>query len=98
MPHNGIDIDQFILLTVYPTAVFFAIGLIAKRGMLSEVLKYALQGIACIIFSIAYFVGVDHGGANGLAIVLAMFGVLLLFMARKQKIQPPPSEDKATAT
>lgn len=97
MSHNGIDIDQFILLTIYPTAVFFAIGIIAKRGMLSEVLKYALQGITCIIFSIVYFVGVAHGGANGLAVVLAMFGVLLLFMARKQKIQPATSEDKARA-
>jgi len=28
---------------------------------------------------------------------LAMFGVLLLFMARKQKIQPATSEDKARA-
>jgi hypothetical protein len=98
LSHNGIDIDQFILLTIYPTAVFFGIGLIAKKRMLSEVLKYALQGITCIIFSVVYFVAVAHGGANGLAIVLAMFGVLLLFMARKQKIQPPPSEDKATAT
>lgn len=97
MSHNGIDIDQFILLTIYPTAVFFAIGIIAKRGMLSEVLKYALQGITCIIFSIVYFIGVAHGGANGLAVVLAMFGVLLLFMARKQKIQPATSEDKARA-
>jgi hypothetical protein len=97
LSHNGIDIDQFILLTIYPTAVFFAIGIIAKRGMLSEVLKYALQGITCIIFSIIYFIGVAHGGANGLAVVLAMFGVLLLFMARKQKIQPATSEDKARA-
>jgi hypothetical protein len=97
LSHNGIDIDQFILLTIYPTAVFFAIGIIAKRGMLSEVLKYALQGITCIIFSIVYFIGVAHGGANGLAVVLAMFGVLLLFMARKQKIQPATSEDKARA-
>jgi hypothetical protein len=97
LSHNGIDIDQFILLTIYPTAVFFAIGIIAKRGMLSEVLKYALQGITCIIFSIVYFIGVALGGANGLAVVLAMFGVLLLFMARKQKIQPATSEDKARA-
>jgi hypothetical protein len=97
LSHNGIDIDQFILLTIYPTAVFFAIGIIAKRGMLSEVLKYALQGITCIIFSIVYFIGVAHGGANGLAVVLAMFGILLLFMARKQKIQPATSEDKARA-
>jgi len=31
---------------------------------------------------------VPRGGAQGLAIVLIMFGLLLFFMARKQKISP----------
>ena len=94
MPHNGVDIDQFILFAVYPTAVFFAIGLVAKKRNLSDVLKYLLQGITCIVFSVIYFVGVPRGGADGLAIILAMFGILLLFMARKQKIQPAAPEDQ----
>lgn len=94
MPHNGIDIDQFILFTIYPTAVFFAVGLVAKKLNLSDVVKYLLQGLTCIIFSIVYFTAVPRGGADGLAIVLAMFGILLLFMARKQKIQPATSEDQ----
>lgn len=87
------DIDQFILFTIYPTAVFFAIGLVAKKRNLSDVLKYLLQGITCIVFSVIYF-GVPRGGADGLAIILAMFGILLLFMARKQKIQPAAPEDQ----
>jgi hypothetical protein len=31
---------------------------------------------------------IPRGGAQGLAIVLILFGILLLFMARKQKISP----------
>jgi hypothetical protein len=86
MPHNGIDIDQFILLTIYPTAAFFVLGFLRKKFRFSEVLQYALQGGTCIVFSIVYFILIPHGGAQGLAIVLFMFGILLLFMARKNII------------
>lgn len=92
MGHNGIDIDQYILLTIYPAAVFFAIGFIAKKTKMQAAKSYLLQAITCIAFSIAYFVAVPNGGAQGLAIVLGMFGALLLFMARKQKIQQPEQQ------
>ena len=87
MPHLGIDIDQYILLTIYPAAVFFAIGYIAKKTKMRQALSYSLQAVMCIAFSIAYFVAVPNGGAQGLAVVLVMFGVLLLFMAKKQRTQ-----------
>lgn len=87
MPHLGIDIDQYVLLTIYPTAAFFAIGYIAKKTQMHPGTSYLLQAIACIAFAIAYIFVVPNGGAQGLAIVLGMFGALLLFMARKQKIQ-----------
>ncbi|MGI0015883.1 MAG: hypothetical protein ACREBU_20890 [Nitrososphaera sp.] len=87
MVHLGIDIDQFILLTIYPAAAFFAIGYIAKKTGMRQVVSFLLQAITCFAFSTAYFVAVPNGGAQGLAIVLAMFGALLLFMARNKKIQ-----------
>jgi hypothetical protein len=89
MVHLGIDIDQFILLTIYPAAVFFAIGYAAKKSKMLAAKSYLLQAITCIAFAIAYIFAVPNGGAQGLAIVLGMFGVLLLFMARKQKIEQP---------
>ena len=92
MVHLGIDIDQFILLTIYPAAAFFAIGYIARKTKLRQMKSYLLQALTCIAFSIAYFVAVPNGGAQGLAIVLGMFGGLLLFMARKQKIQQPEQQ------
>ncbi len=87
MVHLGIDIDQFILLAIYPAAVFFAIGYITKKTKLRPALSYLLQAITCFSFAVAYLAAVPNGGAQGLAVVLAMFGVVLLFMARKQKIQ-----------
>jgi hypothetical protein len=87
LSHNGVDIVDFVLYTIYPTAVFFAIGLTAKQTGMKQLYTYLVQAAACLAFAIAYFIFVPLGGAQGLAIILAMFGALLLFMARKQKIQ-----------
>jgi len=87
LPHLGIDIDQYVLLTIYPAAAFFAIGYIAKKTKMRQTLSYLLQAMMCFAFTIAYFIAVPNGGAEGLAIVLGMFGALLLFMAKKQRTQ-----------
>ena len=50
-----------------------------------------LQAVTCFAFAIGYLVLVPNGGAQGLAVVLLMFGGLLLFMARKQGIQQEQS-------
>lgn len=87
MVHLGIDIDQFILLTIYPAAAIFGIGYLAKKTKMRPVLSYLMQAVTCFAFAVVYLVAVANGGAQGLAIVLAMFGAVLLFMARKQNLQ-----------
>ncbi|HEY7733645.1 MAG TPA: hypothetical protein VIB07_02515 [Nitrososphaera sp.] len=87
MVHIGIDIDQFILLTIYPAAAIFGVGYLAKKTRMRPVLSYLIQAVACFVFAAVYLVAIANGGAQGLAIVLAMFGVVLLFMARKQNLQ-----------
>ncbi|MDW0141525.1 MAG: hypothetical protein WAL21_04210 [Nitrososphaeraceae archaeon] len=76
------------MLTFYPIIAFFAIALLGKKFKLDEVFKYFFQGISCILFAIFYIILIPRGGAQGLALVLILFGVLLFFMARKQKISP----------
>jgi len=88
LTHNGIDIDQFILFTIYPSAAFFATGYAAKIIKMREATKCAIQAVICIAFSVIYFTAVPNGGAQGLAVVLAMFAVVLLLMAKKYKIDP----------
>ena len=88
MPHNGIDIDTYILLTIYPIISFFAIGFVGRKFNLNEALKYFFQGVSCLLFALFYIVMIPRGGAQGLAIVLILFGILLLFMARKHKVNP----------
>jgi heme/copper-type cytochrome/quinol oxidase subunit 4 len=98
MTHNGIDIDQYVLFTIYPFAAFMVSGLVARKTKMAEVTKYVIQAAICIAFSIVYFVAVPNGGAQGLAIVLAMFSAILLLMARKHKVHPEPEEDQQSST
>jgi hypothetical protein len=93
LTHNGIDIDQFILLTIYPTVTFFIIGLIARKFGFGEPLKYASQAASCIIFAIAYIVAVPNGGAYGLAAVLILFSGILFLMARRYIMHPSGEEE-----
>ncbi len=96
-----LDFDQYILLSIYPCAVIFGIGFFAKRTKIRESLKFVFQASASITFSIIYFEAVPDGGAEGLAVVLLIFGVLLLFMARKYIIHPEaevPRERSSTSS
>jgi hypothetical protein len=88
LPHNGIDIDSFFLLKIYPIISFFAIGFVGRKFNLNEALKYFFQGVSCLLFALFYIVMIPRGGAQGLAIVLILFGILLLIMARKHKVSP----------
>jgi hypothetical protein len=92
LTHNGIDIDQFILLAVYPTITFFIIGIISKRLSLGDPLKYAIQASNSIIFAVVYFIAIPNGGAQGLAIVLILFGGVLVLMARKSLVHTKEDE------
>ena len=88
MSHNGIDIDQYILLIIYPSIAFFAIGFITRKIDLRKTITYALQAIICFCFSIGYYIFIPYGGAQGLSLILGLFGILLIILARKEKISP----------
>lgn len=78
---------DYVLYTIYPTAAFFAVGLIAKKTDMKQLYTYVIQAAICLGFSVAYFALIPLGGGQGIAVILAMFGTLLLFMARKEKLK-----------
>jgi peptidoglycan/LPS O-acetylase OafA/YrhL len=94
MSHNGIDIDQYILLIIYPSIVFFIIGFITKKKNIKKSITYTIQSIVCFVFSIIYYIFIPHGGAQGLSLILGLFGILLLILARKEKITPAEEEEE----
>ncbi len=94
MSHNGIDIDQYILLILYPSIAFFIIGFITKKKNIKKSITYIIQSIICFIFSSTYYIFVPHGGAQGLSLILGLFGILLLILVRKEKIKPEEEKEK----
>jgi hypothetical protein len=88
MSHNGIDIDQYILLIIYPSIAFFAVGFITRKIDLRKTITYTLQAIICFCFSIGYYILIPYGGAQGLSVILGLFGILLIILARKERISP----------
>jgi hypothetical protein len=88
MAQNGVDIDQYLLLILYPSIAFFITGFITRKKDLKKSITYVIQAIICFVFSISYYLFVPSGGAEGLALVLGLFGILLLILARKEKISP----------
>jgi uncharacterized membrane protein YfcA len=94
MPINGVDIDQYILLIFYPSIVFFTMGYITKKKHVKKSIIYAIQSIICFIFSIAYYLFIPQGGADGLSLILGLFGILLLILARKEKINPEEEKEQ----
>lgn len=92
MTHNGIEIEQFVLFTIYPALAIFVIAFIWSKLNLKKSFQYLIQAITCIVFAILYYLFIPNGGAQGLAIVLVLFSFILLLMARKQKIEPEEND------
>jgi hypothetical protein len=92
LTHNEIDIDQFILLTIYPSIALFGITFFAKKAKLVSSIQYCLQAFSCIVFSVIYLMFIPNGGAQGLALVLILFSGILLFLARNHTIHPEEND------
>ena len=78
-------IDQYILLILYPSIVFFPVGYITKKKNIKKSITYAIQSVVCFTFSIVYYLFIPHGEAVGLSLVLGLFGILLLILLEKKK-------------
>ena len=96
MTHNGIEVDQFILLTIYPAIGIFGIAFLSKRIHIKKHFQYLIQAITCIMFAVIYYFFIPNGGAQGLAIALTLFGLILLLMVRKYKIEPEENDRTST--
>ena len=46
-----------------------------------------------MVFSIGYYLFIPYGGALGLSLILGLFGILLVILARKEKISPVTTDD-----
>lgn len=85
----GIDVIDFVLLTVYPVAALFVIEMIARGIKLVNWVKLFTQAIVSIGFGIAYVTVISAHWMT--ALVLFALAAALLYQAKLAKLKPGKS-------
>ncbi|MBI3842833.1 MAG: hypothetical protein HY295_06815 [Thaumarchaeota archaeon] len=89
MSHLGVDIYEYILLTIYPVAGLFIAEMVGRAAKAPSWVKLVAQGVICVGFGIAYItVIVAHWMTS---VVLLALAFALFYQARNAKIKPQQS-------
>ena len=84
--HNGIDLDVYFEIILYPVAGLFIIEMISRLAKIANWVKLLTQAIMCIGFGIAYLtMQVAHWLTAGVLLALAM---ALFYQAKRSKLDP----------
>ena len=87
--HNGIDLDVYFLLIIYPVVGLFIIEIIFRATKIANWIKLLSQAIMCVAFGIAYLtMQVAHWLTAGVLLALA---IALLYQAKISKSNPRKS-------
>lgn len=89
MSHLGIDVIDYLLITIYPVVGLFVIEIISRVFKIKSWVKLVIQGVLCIGFTIAYVTLIVAHWLT--AIVLLALAIALLYQARIAKIKPGQS-------
>ena len=82
----GIDVIDFVLLTIYPVAGLFIVEMIFRAIKLKNWIKLSVQALVSIGFGIAYLTLIYAHWLT--AIVLFVLAAALLYQARLGKLKP----------
>lgn len=85
----GIDVIDFVLLTIYPVAALFIVEMIFRVTKLKNWIKLATQAVISIGFGIAYLTMITAHWLT--ALVLFALAAALLYQARLAKLKPGKS-------
>ena len=84
--HNGIDLDVYFEIILYPVAGLFIIEMISRLAKIANWVKLLTQAIMCIGFGIAYLtMQVAHWLTAGVLLALA---IALFYQAKRSKLDP----------
>jgi len=86
MSHLGVDVFDFLLLTIYPVIGLFIIEMISRVAKISSWLKLGIQGIVCMGFAISYITMITAHWLT--SVVLFLLGIVLFYQAKRAKIDP----------
>lgn len=84
--HNGIDLDVYFEIILYPVAGLFIIEMICRVAKISNWIKLLTQALMCVGFGIAYLImQVAHWLTGGVLLALAF---ALFYQAKLSKVNP----------
>ena len=84
--HNGIDLDVYFELILYPVAGLFIIEMICRLTKIANWIKLLSQAVMCVGFGIAYLtMHVAHWLTGGVLLALA---IALFYQAKLSKLNP----------
>ena len=89
MSHLGIDVIDYLLLTIYPVVGLFVIEIVSRAFKITSWVKLVIQGVLCIGFTVAYVTLIVAHWLT--AFVLLALAIALLYQARIAKIKPGQS-------
>jgi hypothetical protein len=84
--HNGIDLDVYFEIILYPVAGLFIIEMICRLAKIPSWIKLLTQALMCVGFGIAYLtMQVAHWLTGGVLLALAF---ALFYQAKLSKLHP----------
>jgi hypothetical protein len=85
--HNGIDLDVYFLIIIYPVVGLFTIEMICRGiKIIPNWIKLLSQAVMCVGFGIAYLaMQVAHWLTAGVLLALA---IALFYQAKLSKLNP----------
>ena len=86
MSHLGVDVIDFLLLTIYPVIGLFIIEMIARATKIPSWIKLLIQAGVMMGFGVAYVTVIVAHWLTSL--VLFALAVTLIYQARRSKIDP----------
>ena len=89
MSHLGIDVIDYLLLTIYPVVGLFVIEIVSRAFKITSWVKLVIQGVLCMGFTVAYVTLIVAHWLT--AFVLLALAIALLYQARIAKIKPGQS-------
>ena len=84
--HNGIDLDVYFLIILYPVAGLFIIEMICRVAKIANWIKLLTQAVMCVGFGIAYLT--MHVAHWLTAAVLLALAIALFYQAKLSKLNP----------
>jgi len=91
MSHTGVDVIDFILITIYPVVALFIIEMASRALKISSWKKLVAQGITMTGFGLTYVIylqiiwNAPHGFTS---LVLIALAIALFYQAKRAKSNP----------